>query len=151
MDVQIQELVSTLSKLNNNMDNVVDSLRKLEQNEVESIKAMYDLKISLLKDASDSANALEDIERITETLNNKFNEEISSVKTTIADIKNYIERTLDSKLNNINNMPDCLKCVALNSEKNLSKRLWWIVLVLTLSIMAILGFNLFGVISIPLP
>ena len=145
-----RSLIENLSNLNKNMDKVVDALKRVEQNEIDSLKFDYELKETLAKESVRTEHTMQNIESILINLKDRFLTEMPHHKIIASKTINSIEKIIDKKIGNLNVATNCKSCQALKVQRRVIKKLWYIVVVLGLGILALLGLNLFGVVKLPM-
>lgn len=157
MSKDIQDLVGMLSSLHVNLSNIADTLRKLEQNEIESIKATYGIKGDFAGEFSDIVNKLENIEKCTDGISEKLLEKLTELRESLSQIQRGVVTSVENKLKNLdlnkagtgNKVEIKEKDMLITRQDKWIKYLCWLCLFLLMSLLALLGLNLTNVVKLP--
>lgn len=142
----VQTLVTNLSVLNMQLKSMGESLKKLESNEIESFKNNYEFKFSVIGEIKNLGQEINNIQSIFKDMSAKMDINDKSVSTALTEIKDGIENIPAP----VSSEGSSEKYKLLSEERGKwVKRLWGVVIVLGLSVLALLGLNLFGIVKLP--
>ena len=97
----IKDLVHNLSAVKTHLENIANSLERLEQNEIESIKSSFELKGDIKGDLSSLKTMLDKVEQTTARLNEKVTERLLELSSVLSNIKESIITAIDRRLKEI--------------------------------------------------
>jgi chromosome segregation ATPase len=152
MAFTVKDLIESLTNLNNVFKGVAESVKNLEENELELYKTNTELKYSLIKEIGDVTSSLRQFESnfSQALLKIDFNDE--TINRNLQEIKELIKNT-DSM------SPDCKDCKLVQTVKDGStslveekdkwnKRLWTVVIFLGITVLTLLGLNVTNLIKL---
>ena len=153
----IKDLIDSLNNLNILFKGISDSIKNLEQNELESYKNNTEMKYSLIKEIGEVNNSFRQFESTFSEAMLKMNFSDANINRNLQEIKDLIKKT-ESEIG----LPDCKECKVLetsnkaletskevNKEKEKwNKRLWGVVIFLGLTVLTLLGLNIANIVKL---
>ena len=141
-----QSILSALMNFNVQIKTVLDTLKKVEDNEIEAFKNNYDFKNVLTNEIKNSSQTLMNF--LVE-LTSKMDFKNAMLEKNIEEIKKGMDGVILSVNNAGSDKKDCGHCAIIKEKEKWNKRMWWVIIFLFAILITVLGLNLFGVISLP--
>lgn len=151
----VKDFIEQLTNLNNIFRGVSESIKNLEENELELYKTNTELKYSLLKELGEVSNSFKQFGANFSQALMKLDFHDDKVTQSLQEIKELIKNTepieiTDDRCKNCSVVKEVkdANTVLISEKEKWSKRLWIAVIFLGITVLSLLGLNVTNVIKL---
>lgn len=144
-----QTLVNNLSGLNVQLKIMAETLKKVENNEMDALKESYDLKYSIINEIKSLGSEFNSMQDSLSNILDKMHVSHEGVDKQFREINESIKKIPAGSGN-------CDNCEALKAKDQVikekerwNKRLWGVAIGLVILLLTLLGLNVTGILRLP--